>query len=110
MSKPKTDPLGAFFEAESVPEVDVAFRTRVMEAVNHRRLRIELALRLVAGFLLVLGFMAIAPALEALAASIQTGLTEIYVALVVSAVIAASGHYLLRHQLPTLRIPQIRIF
>ena len=106
----ETDPLQAFFEADDTPQVDVDFRTRVMEAVSQRRLRIEVGLCFLAGLLLVIALWAMSPGLEVLASAIQTGLAQVYLALAVSAVIAASGHYLTRHRLPSIRIPQIRIF
>ncbi len=106
----ETDPLKAFFDADDTPVIDVEFRTGVMEAVSRRRLRIELGLCFLAGLLLVVALWAVSPALDVLASAIQTGLTQVYLALAVTAVIAATGHYLTRNRLPSIRIPQIRIF
>ena len=55
------DPLQAFFEAGDVPAPDPGFRLSVMEAVAVRRFRLELAARLVAGVVLLVLAVALAP-------------------------------------------------
>ena len=102
------DPLKAFFDAGEAPAVDPAFKARTMDRIAQRRLRVELALRFVAGGLLVLGFMALAPTIALIGQGVFTPeLTPAFLAVGLSLAIAWTGHYLINH---SIQLPRLRFF
>ncbi len=102
------DPLNAFFNAGEVSAFDPDFRARTMDRIAQRRFGVELAVRLVAGVLLVFGLMMLGPGLATLASEVlPPELTPVLLALALAAGIAYSGHYLLTH---SIRVPRLRFF
>ncbi|OLF77770.1 hypothetical protein AWH62_03610 [Maricaulis sp. W15] len=103
----KTDPLADFFAADAAPANDRAFRTRVMERVARRRLRIELVLRLVAGCLLVLGLALVSPVLQSLADMLGQEMSMPLQVIAMAGGIAFLGHAWLSR---TINLPRLRPF
>lgn len=101
------DPLAAFFEAGEAPAADPGFRTAVMEAVARRRLRLELAARLVAGCVLALAAVLLAPVFAPVAELFGVGLADVLIVLGVTGIVAFAGHYWLTHPV---RLPALRLF
>jgi hypothetical protein len=87
------DPLQAFFEAGDVPATDPGFRLSVMEAVAARRFRLELAVRLAAGVVLLVLAVALAPVAGDIVRSFAPLLddTVAVVALAIAVVAALGG-------------------
>tara|TARA_R110000868_G_scaffold26347_2_gene101506 strand:+ start:1010 stop:1333 length:324 start_codon:yes stop_codon:yes gene_type:complete len=95
----KTDPLQAFFAAGEAPAVDRAFRTRVMEAVARRRLRIEIAASALAGLVVYLVLLLLRPAFETLVPDLSAALQGAVVILAAIGLAIYAGNLLLTRPL-----------
>ncbi|WP_300543276.1 hypothetical protein [Maricaulis sp.] len=101
------DPLNAFFRAGEAPAADARFRLAVMEKVALRRFRVDLALRLLAAALLLIGAVLLAPVLDGIAAALGGTLYDLFLVLGVAGLIAFAGHAWLTR---TIRWPALRLF
>ena len=95
-----SDPLKSLFEATEAPRVDPVFRADVMSRVAQRRLRIELAIKLVAGLLILLAVATLAPALGPAIALLAGSAGSAVMALVLVAVAAIAGLHIAHSGLP----------